>query len=97
MLMYIYAHVMHMLCTCFPGIHLNVIEAADDPAEESWANINAINDVIKSLAAIHDKVVVSALQSGAGAGGVMMAAAADLVWARQVRNKQHYPSKHATQ
>ncbi len=28
------------------GIHLNVIEAADDPAEESWRNINAIDDLV---------------------------------------------------
>ncbi|TXK95729.1 hypothetical protein BMR07_14110 [Methylococcaceae bacterium CS1] len=28
------------------GIHLNHIEAADDPAEESWLNINAIDDLI---------------------------------------------------
>jgi len=26
------------------GIHLNHIEANDDPAEESWRNINAMND-----------------------------------------------------
>jgi hypothetical protein len=28
------------------GIHLNVIQAADDPAAESWANINAMNDLV---------------------------------------------------
>ena len=28
------------------GIHLAVIEAADDPVAESWRNINAINDLI---------------------------------------------------
>ena len=27
------------------GIHLNVIEAAGGPADESWRNINAIDDV----------------------------------------------------
>ena len=61
-----------------------MIEAAEDPVEESWSNINAIDDVIKSFVTLESKVIVSALQSGAGAGGVMMAAAADLVWARQV-------------
>ncbi len=29
------------------GIHLNVIEAAEDPAAESWANINAIDDLCR--------------------------------------------------
>jgi hypothetical protein len=28
------------------GIHLNVIEAALNPAAESWTNINAIDDVV---------------------------------------------------
>jgi hypothetical protein len=31
------------------GIHLNTIEAAQDPALESWRNINAINDVVRSV------------------------------------------------
>lgn len=31
------------------GIHLNVIEHSADPAQESWDNINAINDVVKAM------------------------------------------------
>jgi putative two-component system hydrogenase maturation factor HypX/HoxX len=31
------------------GIHLNVIEAAADPALESWRNINAIDDLIYEI------------------------------------------------
>lgn len=31
------------------GIHLNTIEAAQDPALESWKNINAINDVVRGV------------------------------------------------
>ena len=31
------------------GIHLNVIEAAADPAVESWQNINAIDDVVSHI------------------------------------------------
>ena len=31
------------------GIHLNVIEAAEDPAQESWANLQAIDDVVREV------------------------------------------------
>ena len=54
------------------GIHLNTIEAAADPAKESWENINAINDVVKAVISIKDKVTVSAMRGNAGAGGVMV-------------------------
>ena len=43
------------------GIHLNVIEAADDPAAESWANINAIDDLVEAVLTTTDRLVVSAL------------------------------------
>jgi hypothetical protein len=31
------------------GIHLNVIEAATDPALESWRSINAIDDLVLEI------------------------------------------------
>jgi putative two-component system hydrogenase maturation factor HypX/HoxX len=65
------------------GIHLNVIEAADDPAEESWLNINAMNDLVEAILTTTDKLVISALAGNAAAGGVMLALAADEVWCRQ--------------
>jgi putative two-component system hydrogenase maturation factor HypX/HoxX len=65
------------------GIHLNVIEAADSPADESWRNINAIDDVTRLLIDATDRIVIAAMQGNAGAGGVFMALAADQVWARQ--------------
>lgn len=61
------------------GIHLNTIEAANDPAEESWKNINAINDVVLRILTCKSRWTVSALQGNAGAGGVMAALAADTV------------------
>ncbi|MCQ4041315.1 enoyl-CoA hydratase-related protein [Streptantibioticus rubrisoli] len=64
------------------GIHLNVIEAADDPAEESWANINAIDDLVEAVLTTTDRLVVAALGGNAGAGGAMLALAADQVWCR---------------
>ncbi|MFE0188481.1 enoyl-CoA hydratase-related protein [Streptomyces sp. NPDC058989] len=64
------------------GIHLNVIEAAADPAEESWANINAIDDLVHAVLTTTDRLVVAALGGNAAAGGVMLALAADEVWCR---------------
>lgn len=65
------------------GIHLNVIEAAPNPADESWANINAMNDLVHSIITTTDKLVISAMHGNAGAGGVMLALAADKILARQ--------------
>ena len=65
------------------GIHLNVIEAADDPAAESWRNLVAINDVVREIVQTDSHVVVSALAGDAAAGGVPLALAADYVVARE--------------
>jgi enoyl-CoA hydratase/carnithine racemase len=64
------------------GIHLNVIEAALNPAAESWANINAIDDVV--LLILQDFTArgittISALRGNAAAGGVALAVCADYV------------------
>ena len=64
------------------GIHLNLIEAAEDPSEESWRNINAMNDLIHAILTTTDHLTFAALYGSAGAGGVMMALAADRVLAR---------------
>lgn len=64
------------------GIHLNVIEAAESPADESWRNIVAIDDLTQVLIEATDCLVVAAMQGNAGAGGAFMALAADQVWAR---------------
>ena len=41
------------------GIHLNVIEAAEDPALESWRNINAIDDVVLEILNTMSHLVVA--------------------------------------
>ncbi|MDQ0687956.1 putative two-component system hydrogenase maturation factor HypX/HoxX [Streptomyces achromogenes] len=64
------------------GIHLNVIEAAADPAAESWANINAIDDLVEAVLTTTDRLVVAAVAGNAAAGGVMLALAADELWCR---------------
>ncbi len=65
------------------GIHLNVIEAANDPAQESWRNIQAMNDLVRELITTESHLVISALQGNAAAGGVILALAADCVYARK--------------
>ena len=65
------------------GIHLNVIEAADDPAGESWLNLHAIDDVVRDIVETDSHLVVSALTGDAAAGGVPLALAADQVVARE--------------
>ncbi|MDE2583774.1 MAG: hydrogenase maturation protein [Betaproteobacteria bacterium] len=64
------------------GIHLNLIEAAASPADESWRNINAIDDLAESLITASGKLTVAALQGNVGAGGCFLARATDFVWAR---------------
>jgi putative two-component system hydrogenase maturation factor HypX/HoxX len=65
------------------GIHLNLIEAAEHPAEESWRNINAMNDLVREIIDTPRQVTVAALQGNAGAGGCFLALAADHVFARE--------------
>ena len=78
------------------GIHLNCIEAAahrpnDSAADESWRNINAMNDLALELITTTDRLTVAALRGNAGAGGGFLALAADEVWAhRGVVLNPHY-------
>jgi putative two-component system protein, hydrogenase maturation factor HypX/HoxX len=65
------------------GIHLNVIEAAEDPAGESWRNLEAIDDVVREIVETDSHLVISALGGDAAAGGVPLALAADHVLARE--------------
>lgn len=65
------------------GINLNLIEAAMNPADESWRNINAIDDLAEAILRTDDRLTVAALAGNAGAGGVYLARAADEVWLRE--------------
>jgi len=64
------------------GMHLNLIEASDSAADESWRNINAINDLAQEIINTDSHLTIAALQGNAGAGGAFLARAADKVWAR---------------
>lgn len=77
------------------GIHLNVIEAASlnngSAADESWRNINAMNDLARDVINTQQQLTVAALGGNTGAGGCFLARAADLVWARDgVMLNPHY-------
>jgi len=65
------------------GIHLNVIEAADNQGEESWYNLHAIDDVVREILDTDSHITISALSGDAAAGGVPFAVAADHVVARE--------------
>lgn len=65
------------------GIHLNTIEAAADPAQESWQNILAMNALVREIVQTDSHHVIAAMHGNAGAGGAILALAADEVWARR--------------
>ncbi|AHE98119.1 hydrogenase maturation protein [Thioalkalivibrio paradoxus] len=62
------------------GIHLHRIEAAEQAADASWENIEAMNDLTRAIIDTNDRLVVAAMRGNAGAGGVFLALAADEVW-----------------
>ncbi len=75
------------------GIHLNAIEASADPAQESWRNINAIDDLIAEILNTMSHLVIAGLRGNAGAGGAMLALAADRIYATSgVVLNPHYRS-----
>lgn len=75
------------------GIHLNHIECATSPADESWRNINAMNDLAETIITTDKQLTIAALQGNAGAGGVFLSLAADYIYARDsVILNPHYKS-----
>jgi putative two-component system hydrogenase maturation factor HypX/HoxX len=65
------------------GIHLNILEDSQKQGEDGWSNINAMNDVVKSILCADDVITVASLGNNAGAGGVFLALACDYVVARE--------------
>ncbi|MBC7278600.1 enoyl-CoA hydratase-related protein [Nocardioides sp.] len=63
------------------GIHLGVIEAAQDPAAEAWDNIRAIDELCLAIAEA-EQLTIAAFTANAGAGGVMAGLCADITVAR---------------
>ncbi len=61
------------------GIHLNILEDSKKQGEDGWSNINAMNDLIKSVLFADNIITVASLHKNAGAGGVFLALACDYV------------------
>ncbi|MCR6651447.1 MAG: enoyl-CoA hydratase/isomerase family protein [Cellvibrionaceae bacterium] len=55
------------------------MEAADNPADESWTNINAIDDVVLEIINSPNHLTIAALRNNAGAGGAILPLACDRV------------------
>ncbi|MCW9035691.1 MAG: hydrogenase maturation protein [Rhodospirillales bacterium] len=65
------------------GIHLNTIEMAESPADESWQNINAMDDLCRAIITTENQLTVAAMNGNAGAGGVFLGLCADKVLGRE--------------
>ncbi len=65
------------------GIHLNILEDSQKQGEDGWANINAMNDLIRSIIFADEIVTVSSFARNAGAGGVFLGLACDYVVAKE--------------
>jgi len=65
------------------GIHLNILEDSQKQGEDGWANINAMNDLIKSIIFADEIVTVASFARNAGAGGVFLGLACDYVVAKE--------------
>lgn len=65
------------------GIHLNILEESQKQGEDAWANINAMNDLIKSILFAEDIVTVASFARNAGAGGLFLGLACDFAVAHE--------------
>jgi putative two-component system hydrogenase maturation factor HypX/HoxX len=65
------------------GIHLNILEDSKKPGEDGWSNINAMNDMVRSVLLSDDFLTIAAFRGGAGAGGLFLGLACDYVVARR--------------
>ncbi len=61
------------------GIHLNILEDSKKQGEDGWSNINAINDVVKSIIFSPEIITVTSFEKNAGAGGVFLGLASDFI------------------
>jgi putative two-component system protein, hydrogenase maturation factor HypX/HoxX len=79
------------------GIHLGVIEAADDPRAEAWENIRRIDDVAEFVfnlsrgrGGARPQTTIAVLSASAGAGGAVLSACFDVVLARRSINLNYH-------
>ncbi len=65
------------------GIHLNILENSKKQGEDGWSNINAMNDVVKSVLFSENIITVASFSKNAGAGGVFLGLACDYCIGRE--------------
>jgi len=65
------------------GIDLNAIHLQYNASILAYKNLKALNKIVHAILTTDTKLVISALQGSASAGGVMLAIAADLRYARK--------------
>ncbi|BDY12486.1 enoyl-CoA hydratase-related protein [Hydrogenimonas cancrithermarum] len=65
------------------GIHLNILEESQKQGEDGWSNINAMNNLIRSILFCDEIPTVASFGRNAGAGGVFLGLACDIVVARE--------------
>jgi putative two-component system hydrogenase maturation factor HypX/HoxX len=65
------------------GIHLNILEDSAKQGEDGWANINAMNDLVRSILYADEVVTIASFGCNAGAGGVFLGLACDYVVAKE--------------
>ncbi|HFU76818.1 MAG TPA: enoyl-CoA hydratase/isomerase family protein, partial [Arcobacter sp.] len=57
----------------------NLLEDSKKNGEDGWSNINAMNDLVKSILFADEVVTVASLHKNSGAGGLFLALACDYV------------------
>jgi putative two-component system hydrogenase maturation factor HypX/HoxX len=79
------------------GIHLGVIEAAENPRAEAWANIQRIDDVAEFIFNLprgrhvpRAQTTIAVLSASAGAGGAVLSACFEVVLARPSINLNYH-------
>lgn len=73
------------------GIHLNILEDSKKQGEDGWSNINAMNDVVKSVLMADDIITVASFGKNAGAGGVFLGLACDyIIGTKDIVLNPHY-------
>lgn len=75
------------------GIHLGVLEDSAKQGEDGWSNINAMNNLIRTILFSDDVITVASFEANAGAGGVFLGLSCDYVIAREsIVLNPHYKS-----
>ena len=79
------------------GIHLGIIDAAEDSHAEAWANIQRIDDVAEFVFNLprgrhlpRPQTTIAMLSSSAGAGGAVLSACFEVVLARPSINLNYH-------